>query len=262
MQQGAKTLQHAIELEVRGKILRGMYHRPEEGDTFPTLIMFHGFTGHKLEPHRMFVKFSRMLSERGIAVVRFDFPGSGESDGDFEEMTFSGEVEEAQAILGYTRSLSATDISRIGLLGLSMGGAVASVVAGRNPSDIKTLVLWSAASIDVMRAVYMAKEVDGAAFQDERGCYDIGGLWLNPDFYDDLNHWDTYRDVEKFQGKALIVQGSKDETVPVAIAHGYHKVLGERAELVVIQNADHTYNRHDWEKTLFQETSRFLGAEL
>ena len=108
----------------------------------------------------------------------------------------------------------------------------------------------------------MAKEADGAAFQDERGCYDISGLWLNPDFYDDLNHWDTYREVEKFQGKTLIVHGSEDETVPVAVAYGYHEVLGERAELVVIENADHTYNRHDWEKSLLQETSRFLVAEL
>lgn len=262
MQQVTKTLQHAIEMEVGGKILRGIYHRPKEGDVFPTLIMFHGFTGHKLEPHRMFVKFSRMLSEKGIAVVRFDFSGLGESDGDFEEMTFSGEVKEAEAIFDYTCSLRTTDPKKIGLLGLSMGGAVASIVAGRNPHDIKTLVLWSAADIEVMKTIYRTKKANGSGFQDERGCYDISGLWLNPDFYDDLNHWDTYREVEKFQGKILIVHGSKDETVPVAIGHGYQKVLGERAELVVIEDADHTYNRHDWEKTLFQETSRFLVAEL
>ncbi|HXL04971.1 MAG: alpha/beta hydrolase [Firmicutes bacterium] len=262
MQRGIRRLQQAMELEVEGKILRGMFHLPKEGDMFPTVIMFHGFTGHKLESHRMFVKFSRLLSAKGIAVARFDFSGSGESDGDFEEMTFSGEVREGEAILNHIRSLSTTDPGRIGLLGLSMGGAVASVVAGRNPHDIKTLVLWSAADIEVMKTIFKAKKAAGAAFCDERGFYDIGGLWLNPDFYDDLTRWDTYNEIAKFQGKALIVHGREDETVPCATARRYYEVLGERAESVMIEGADHTYNRHDWEMTLFQETLRFLVAEL
>lgn len=262
VQRAVKKLQQAMELEVGGKILRGMFHAPEEGDRFPTVVMLHGFTGHKLEPHRMYVKFSRLLSGSGIAVARFDFSGSGESDGDFEDMTFSGEVREAEAILSHVRSLPTTDPRRIGLLGLSMGGAVASVVAGRNPHDVKALVLWSAADIEIMKAIFQAKKADGAAFCDERGFYDIGGLWLNPGFYDDLTRWDTYDEIAKFQGRALIVHGREDETVPVATAHRYYEVLGERAESVIIEGADHTYNRHDWEKTLFEETSRFLVAEL
>ncbi len=262
VQRAVRKLQQAMELEVGGKILRGMFHRPEEGDVFPTVIMFHGFTGHKLEPHRMFVKFSRILCGKGIAVARFDFSGSGESDGDFEEMTFSGEVREGEAILSYVCSLPTTDPQRIGLLGLSMGGAVASVVAGRTPHDVKTLVLWSAADIEIMKTIFHAKKADGAAFCDERGCYDIGGLWLNPDFYDDLTRWDTYKEIAEFQGKTLIVHGREDETVPVSTAHRYYEALGERAESVIIEGADHTYNRHDWEKTLFEETCRFLVAEL
>lgn len=262
VQQAIRRGQQAMELEVGGKILRGMFHLPEEGDMFPTVIMFHGFTGHKLESHRMYVKFSRILCGKGIAVARFDFSGSGESDGDFEEMTFFGEVYEGEAILSYIRSLPTTDPGRIGLLGLSMGGAVASVVAGRNPHDIKTLVLWSAADIEVMKDIFRAKKANGAAFCDERGCYDIAGLWLNPNFYDDLTRWDTYEEIAKFQGKTLIVHGKEDETVPVATARRYYEALGERAESVIIEGADHTYNRHDWENTLFRETSRFLVAEL
>lgn len=255
-------VQQATELAIGGKILRGMYHRPTEGGLFPTVIMFHGFTGHKLESHRMFVKFSRILSGKGIAVARFDFSGSGESDGDFEEMTLSGEVKEAETIVDYVRSLPATDPGRIGLLGLSMGGAVAAIVAGRNPNAVKALILWSAADVEIMKAILRIKEAEGAVFRDERGCYDVGGLWLNPGFCEDLNLWDTHKEIEDFQGKALVVHGSEDKTVPLEAAHRYCKVLGERAELVVIQNADHTYNRHDWEKTVFQETCRFLEAEL
>ena len=235
-----------------------MFHAPEEGDRFPQSLCYMGLPG-MLEPHRMYVKFSRLLSGR-VSQLPGLISAVQVRHGDFEDMTFPGEARAEQYL---AMCLSApTDPRRIGLLGLSMGGAVASVVAGRNPHDVKALVLWSAADIEIMKAIFQAKKADGAAFCDERGFYDIGGLWLNPGFYDDLTRWDTYDEIAKFQGRALIVHGREDETVPVATAHRYYEVLGERAESVIIEGADHTYNRHDWEKTLFEETSRFLVAEL
>lgn len=74
-------------------------------------------------------------------VVRFDFSGSGESDRNFEAVTLSGEVEEAKAILAYTRALSFVDPSRVFLAGLSMGGAVASIVAGDEAVALRSIVL-------------------------------------------------------------------------------------------------------------------------
>jgi predicted alpha/beta-fold hydrolase len=58
------NLQKSIEIEHKGQILRGMQHIPE-GNNLPAVILFHGFTGTKLEPHRFFLKISRALEMKG-----------------------------------------------------------------------------------------------------------------------------------------------------------------------------------------------------
>ena len=177
-----------------------MYHCPDGEGIYPTVILFHGFTGDKLEPHRIFLKLSRRLTANGMAVVRFDFSGSGESDGDFEEMTFGSEVFEAQEILKFVSYLPTTDAERIGLLGLSMGGAVASIIAGKNPSTVKGLVLWAAADIPTMTSRHWGKEKNGQFLCNEHGQIDIGGLWLNENFYTELANWDTYEALKSLPG--------------------------------------------------------------
>lgn len=254
-------MQQAVELAVEGKTLRGMYHLPEPaGVRGPLVILFHGFTGNKLEPHRIFLKLSRRLADQGIAALRFDFSGSGESDGDFEEMTFFREVKEAGAILDYARSLPQVDPSRIGLVGLSMGGAVAATLAGERPSDIKALSLWSAATDSYMRQLMIPRLP--TLLQDERGCYDWDGNLVHPRFLDEMGRWNPVDTVSKFQGPVLILHGSRDETIPQEAAFKYYRALPGRARLKIIEDADHTYNRHDWERTVLEQTGAFFKETL
>ncbi len=251
-------MQKAVELIVNGKTLRGMYHRPPEEGKFPTVILFHGFTGNKLEPHRIFLKLSRRLAAAGIAALRFDFSGSGESDGDFEEMTFSSEVHEAEAIVDYALSLPDTDGENLGVVGLSLGGAVAATLAGRRPDTLRSVVLWAAADQDVVVQGFNRSMAEKKLYRDERGCYDLGGLWLNGSFLEDMKKWDPLAEVQKFPGRVLIIHGDQDEIVPVAIAHKYYEVLAGRAELEIIAGADHTFNRHDWEDRVLTRTVDFF----
>lgn len=255
-------MQKPIELVVKGKTLRGMYHCPDGEGIYPTVILFHGFTGDKLGPHRIFLKLARRLTASGLAAIRFDFSGSGESDGNFEEMTLSSEVFEAREILKFVSYLPTTDAERIGLMGLSMGGAVASILAGENPSTIKALVLWSAAGIDTIAGIYRDNEDKGQFLRNEQEQIDIGGLWLNENFHADLANWDTYEALKAYQGPALILQGTGDEVVPPTTAEQYQAALGGRASLIYIPEADHTFNRHPWEEQVLTETTKFLTNTL
>ncbi|MCL6627130.1 MAG: hypothetical protein K6T68_11175, partial [Alicyclobacillus shizuokensis] len=57
-------MQRAVELVSHGATLRGMEHIPDQAaETYPAVLLFHGFTGNRLEPHRMFLKISRMLED-------------------------------------------------------------------------------------------------------------------------------------------------------------------------------------------------------
>jgi len=140
-------MEQYIELDVRGLTLRGMVHIPEsaEDSKKPVVILFHGFTGTKIDNKFMFVQYARALAEKGMGCVRFDFSGSGESDGLFKNMTFSREVEEGKAILQYVKDLDWVDASRVMITGFSMGGAVATQVAKDYPEDIHKLCLWAPA---------------------------------------------------------------------------------------------------------------------
>lgn len=255
-------MQQAVELVVNGKTLRGMYHQPAGEGPFPTVLLFHGFGGNKLEPHRIFLKLSRALAAAGIAALRFDFSGSGESDGDFEEMTFSSEVREAEAILDYALSLPATDRKRVGAIGLSLGGGVTVALASRRPEELQGLVLWAAAETGVVVQAFRQRMEEGGYYQDERGCFDMGGLWVNGSFLEDMEKWDLPASAGRFPGPVLIIHGSADGLVPVETAYKYQRAFAENPELVIIEGADHTFNRHDWEKQVLQKTVEFFKNTL
>ena len=80
----------------------------------------------------------------GIASVRFDFNGHGQSDGSFTDMTVMNEVSDGRAILDYVRQMP--QVEHIYLLGHSQGGVVASMLAGYYHEYIDKLVLMSPAA--------------------------------------------------------------------------------------------------------------------
>jgi alpha/beta superfamily hydrolase len=97
-----------------GKRMAGVLHLPAGRGRAPAVLMLHGFTGHKVETHRLFVRTARQLAASGLIVLRFDFRGSGDSEGEFEEMTIRGEVEDALNALAFLREQRRVDTIRIG----------------------------------------------------------------------------------------------------------------------------------------------------
>src|SRR5690606_36670830 len=123
--------------------LRGMLHRPDGVDPTPAVILLHGLTGQHIESHRLFVQVARALADARFAALRFDFYGSGDSDGDYEEFTLDTELADACAGFDWLSTQSGIDPNRIGVVGLSLGGAIAALLAGQGPR-VKTTVLWNA----------------------------------------------------------------------------------------------------------------------
>jgi len=253
-------VQKAVEIEREGMTIRGMLHRPDniEGK-LPLVIMFHGFTGHKMESHFIFVKLSRRLEEVGIASLRFDFLGSGESDGDFVDMTLSGEVEDAKKILEFAKSLEWVDKDRLYVLGLSMGGAVASILAGQHSDDIERLCLWAPAGNMPELIKYRLDELKKEkAIEHDFEHYDLGGFLLGRGFVEDLMSLDIYALASSYDGEVLIVHGDRDQSVPLSASHKYLDIYGSQAKLHIVEGADHTFNKFEWEKEAIDTTVDYL----
>ncbi len=244
-----------------GQQLVGMIHAPEGTCPCPAVLFHHGFTGNRIEAHFLFVKMARRLAAAGFLAMRFDFRGSGESAGDFREMTIPGEIDDAKAALAWLRGHPMVDPDRVTLLGLSMGGAVASVVAGED-ERIVALVLWSALS-DPADVVRRSAEGSGSmpsplGLQPDGG-FDIGGHLLGLEFLTTIEQARPLDSLMEFRRPALILHGSADEVIPPSHADRFLETIGEQhATRHWIQGADHTYSAHVWEEEVFQLTADWL----
>lgn len=251
-------LQKAIALDVGALTLRGMEHVPDHSadNPLPAAILFHGFTGNKLEPHRLFWKLSRSLEQLGIAVFRFDFGGSGESDGDFENMTPSGEISEAKAILDMVKADSRIDKNRVSLVGLSLGGFVASAVAGDLPDEVYRLALLAPAgsfreSVERMKAAY--------GVTPDQTVFDHAGNLVGRGLIDDIETIDIFERAKPYQGPVLLVHGTGDEAVPYQVSFKYRdEVYRGRGVLKLVDGSDHTFSNANWESDTIASVSDFL----
>ena len=125
-------------LQIKGP--RGLLSAVEHKASPSKIVIFaHGYTGTKCESLRLFVQTARALAEKGISALRFDFWGSGDSEGSFEAVSPNTEIADLHAVIAWAHRQGYTSI---GVLGLSLGGAVSICTTAENPR-VKTLVTWS-----------------------------------------------------------------------------------------------------------------------
>ncbi len=252
-----------VEFQRKGMTLRGMLHLPDNYTGKPPIaVLLHGFGGDRNAANYALTSLSRSLAKSGIASVRFDFLCNGESDGEFVDMTISGEIEDACSILEYVASLDEVDASRIALFGLSMGGAVAAVAASRKKELVKALCLCCPASNASEDA--RNKKVKGVDISDilEKGYCDIGGIAIGKAFYEDAIGVDFYELARGFNGNVFIVHGDKDVIAPLENSKKYLKLYGEKARLFAVEGGDHSFTNLPANKKRIQLIVDYLTEVL
>ena len=255
------TMQEFRQFEVEGQRIAATLQIPEVTPA-PGALMCHGFTGHRIEAHFLFVKAARALCEGGLNVLRFDFRGSGESEGPFEEMTIEGEVTDAVRALDALCAQPTVDEERVGVIGLSLGGLVAACLAGRD-ERVKALVLWSA--VADLKGVFSQRDAFAEADKviAEGGVIEHGPHRLGAGFLRDCERIDPLAEVASYHGPALVVQGSADESVPLEHAEMYMEALPtEDKAKHIIKGADHTFASVAWELEAIEVTGEWLRSRL
>ncbi|MCY4539975.1 MAG: alpha/beta fold hydrolase [Chloroflexi bacterium] len=237
-----------------GQTIVGTLAMPEGEGPFPVALLLHGFTGTRHElpvlgtEDTMFSRAARWLGERGVASLRIDFRGSGESQGAWEDTTFSGQISDAIAALDYLETMEGVDSGKMSILGLSQGGLVGAAAAGRD-ARVSNLVLWSAVSNPVMSyGILLGYEnlLAGAAAGEE--ALTIALPWgaetaLKGPFFEDIFLVDPVAEIAGYGGPLLAITGARDTTVTPQPQAGqvfldYH----EGAEALVVLDGDHIFD--------------------
>lgn len=254
-----------VVFDCKGQQIIGMLHLPSGGrGRFPAALLLHGFTGTKVETHRMFVKLSRQLAGHGIASLRFDFRGSGDSAGEFESLTLRTEVADTLEAIKFLVRHKSINSRRLALVGLSFGAAVASYVVGRERNRFKSLALWApvAEGAGILDHLSTPEAVASLA---QTGVADFWGNQVGVGFIRQFAEMKPLREVVKSKCPVLLVHGQGDETVPVEHCDMYERALRSQKRLlkkVIIQDADHSFSRLAWERRILTETVDWLGETL
>jgi len=216
-----------------GDTLSGVLHHPARGASRGAVILCHGMESNK--DSDKLVLLSRALAQRGVMVLRFDFRYVGKSSGRFEDITYSGEVEDLKAAHALVQSRNPG--GKTAILGSSMGGTVALLFAAQQPSLAALVTV--AAPIHPER---FPSRVLTPAQADEwraRGFTHYNGQRLNLSLLDDLESLDVPLAVKKITCPVLILHGDKDEVVPVEEAYEINACLTNSKRLSILPGTDH-----------------------
>ena len=127
--------------------LAGTLSIPDGAGAFPAVVLISGSGPETRDEdvmgHKIFLVLADALNRRGIAVLRYDKRGVGESTGNFATASFTDFVADAELALAFLRSRPEIAADHVGLVGHSEGGYVAPLVAARDPS-LRFVVLMAA----------------------------------------------------------------------------------------------------------------------
>jgi fermentation-respiration switch protein FrsA (DUF1100 family) len=266
---GVVLSERCVEFENQGSKLFGMLHLPQGKKPKPCVVFLHGYTGDRIGEHFVFVKAARELARNGTAAFRFDFRGSGESEGDFKDISVETEISDALRALEVARGMSEVDEKRVGLLGHGLGGCVAACIAAE--SGAVSVALWAPTAF----ADYLV-ERDGETFKDpyiwlpenfrealeKKGHVDMGGFRRGKAFFESIRFYDPLSAIAEYAGPVLFLHGSEDQTVSLINSQLLHENAGGRKLLVVVDGADHTFSTEHWEEQVIGATVRWFAETL
>jgi uncharacterized protein len=225
----------------QNRTIRGSFHIANQEIYKPWFVICHGLTGQRMGPGYLFVKISRHLSALGFSSARFDFCGSGESDGLFHDMSVATMQDDLVAV-----SLKLKEQYKpkpLIVVGHSFGGMIAALCSNQIKPD--GLVLISPVG-NPGQIVTKKKDLIQAGPNSE-GFIEYGPHEMNSKGFENLLTLDPVNYMaHNFKGKLLVVQGSTDHSIPVEESKLYidrAKQAGIITDYHLLNGADHNYSR-------------------
>ncbi|MDN3385174.1 bifunctional alpha/beta hydrolase/OsmC family protein [Pseudoalteromonas sp. APC 3358] len=234
-------MRQKVEFTSNGNTLSGLLETPETNVRFYALFA-HCFTCGKDVAAAS--RISRALTAKGIAVLRFDFTGLGNSDGDFANTNFSSNIQDLVAAADFLRDNF--DAPKL-LVGHSLGGAAVLGVASKVAESAAVVTIGSPLNAAHV-AHNFAAQIDDIQTSG-RAEVNLGGrvFTIQKQFLEDINTHDTGH-IRKLNKALLVMHSPVDDVVNIKEAEKIYQAALHPKSFVSLDNADHLLkNKNDSE---------------
>lgn len=218
--------------------LAGILYDPP-GRTGSIVVVCHGLSGSK-EGRGRAIEMCEELAGRGWSSLLFDFAGNGESEGDFKELTLSGQVDDLTRAINWCLYQGFT---RIVTQGRSFGGTTVICQAAYD-KRVSGVCTW-AAPADLRRLILGVADPTQSEGEDLVLGKGAETVRLKRNFLYDLKRYDlTVYSAMIFPRPFLIIHGTADLSVPPVEAVTIYNAAEQPKRLALIEGADHQFSQH------------------
>ena len=217
-----------------GHRLAALLDLPVDDAPIAYALFAHCFTCSK--NYKGVARVSRALAAEGVAVLRFDFTGLGDSEGDFADTTFSSNVGDLVAATAYMeRELEAPKI----LIGHSLGGAAVLYAAADIPSAKAVATIAAPADLEHLEGMLRSSSADIEASGEAE--VQIAGrpFRIRKDLLDDLSAVNMRHAIAGLGRALMIFHSPLDRTVAIDHAYEIFDVAKEPKSLISLDHANH-----------------------
>ena len=216
------------------KELKGVLELPTNAKPENFILFAHCFTCNK--NFHAPTNISRSLASEGFGVLRFDFTGLGESEGDFEDTNFSSNVDDLIAAADF---LAKEYVAPSIIIGHSLGGA-ATLFASKKLDSVKAMVTINAPS----NLSHVQKHFESGMDQIEKDGYaniKIGGrrFKIKKHFVEDLRENEQATALKEIRKSLLIMHSPQDNVVSIDHAEELYRSAWHPKSFVSLNGTDH-----------------------
>jgi dipeptidyl aminopeptidase/acylaminoacyl peptidase len=202
--------------------LAGMLFLPQGKGPFPAAVIIHG-SGTSKRATRWYLTLTHYLQDNGIAVLLPDKRGSEQSGGDWRNASFADLATDTLAAIRYLSTERSTEVSRIGVIGMSQGGWIAPIVADRSP-DLSFLVNVVGSAVSTHQQFLYEEDHNLRQFGVLPGVSRalaylstfVIRSWVQGEFWSAVGDFDPLPYWRKLRVPALVLFGEADTNTPSA----------------------------------------------
>ena len=242
-------------------------HLPaEQKRPVPVVVMCHGLGSNKIGRGRFYVLLSESLARQGIASVRFDFRGNGDSEGDFASITSGRCLTDLQSVIKWVDEQREFDHSRCGLFGRSFGGLIAILGAVQWKSCRTIAVQSPPFNADSFSAGISKGQMPHLKLNEEKGILFFEGQPLTPEFVEQLQAIDMGSILQTINHLPFLHIASGKDTIVDASHADLYQAYREKAQafsrFVILEDADHGCSNYSDRQTALKETTDWFVNHL